>query len=118
MDLLHALTRDGTQEWIYEFACHEGNYGIANILSGARAKEAAARECGSAKIAASTALLLLAALSLAPPARAQQGLNAPPVPTLDAVPAAAAPPILDGDVLGESGLGRRPFRYGLSPDQP
>ena len=41
------LTRDGTQEWIYEFACHEGNYGIANILSGARAQEAAAREAGA-----------------------------------------------------------------------
>ena len=41
------LTRDDTQEWIYEFACHEGNYGIANILSGARAKEAAARDAGA-----------------------------------------------------------------------
>jgi hypothetical protein len=27
---------------IYEYACHEGNYAIANILSGARAKERAA----------------------------------------------------------------------------
>ena len=25
---------------MYEFACHEGNYGLANILSGARAKDA------------------------------------------------------------------------------
>ena len=41
------LTREDTQEWIYEFACHEGNYGIANILSGARAQEAAAREAGA-----------------------------------------------------------------------
>ena len=41
------LTRETTQEWIYEFACHEGNYGIANILSGARAQEAAARESGA-----------------------------------------------------------------------
>jgi len=27
---------------LYEYACHEGNYGMANILSGARADEAAA----------------------------------------------------------------------------
>jgi len=27
---------------LYEYACHEGNYGMANILSGARAAEAAA----------------------------------------------------------------------------
>jgi hypothetical protein len=24
---------------IYEYACHEGNYGIANVLSGHRAQE-------------------------------------------------------------------------------
>jgi hypothetical protein len=35
------LTRDRTQQWIFEFACHEGNYGLAHILSGARAKEKA-----------------------------------------------------------------------------
>jgi len=29
---------------IYEFACHEGNYGLANTLSGARAEEKAAAE--------------------------------------------------------------------------
>jgi hypothetical protein len=29
---------------MFEYACHEGNYGIANILSGARADERAARE--------------------------------------------------------------------------
>ena len=40
------LTRDDTQPWIFEYACHEGNYGIANILSGARASERAAREAG------------------------------------------------------------------------
>jgi hypothetical protein len=28
-----------TTERIFEFACHEGNYGLANILSGARAEE-------------------------------------------------------------------------------
>jgi hypothetical protein len=27
---------------IYEYACHEGNYGLANILAGARAAEKAA----------------------------------------------------------------------------
>jgi len=27
---------------IYEYACHEGNYGMANMLSGARADEKAA----------------------------------------------------------------------------
>jgi hypothetical protein len=25
---------------VFEFACHEGNYGMRNILSGARAEEA------------------------------------------------------------------------------
>jgi hypothetical protein len=29
---------------IFEFACHEGNLGIANTLSGARAMEKAAEE--------------------------------------------------------------------------
>jgi hypothetical protein len=29
---------------IFEFACHEHNYGVSNTLSGARAEEAAARE--------------------------------------------------------------------------
>ena len=41
------LTRDGTQEWIFEYACHEGNYGISHILSGARAKEKAEQEAGT-----------------------------------------------------------------------
>jgi hypothetical protein len=27
---------------IYEYACHEGNYGLANSLSGSRAEERAA----------------------------------------------------------------------------
>jgi hypothetical protein len=27
---------------VYEYACHEGNYGLVGILSGARAKEKAA----------------------------------------------------------------------------
>ena len=34
------MTRSDTP--IYEYACHEGNYGLHNILSGARAQEAAA----------------------------------------------------------------------------
>ena len=25
---------------LYEYACHEGNYGLLNILAGARAEEA------------------------------------------------------------------------------
>ena len=29
---------------IYEFACHEGNYALGDILSGARAEEAAGKE--------------------------------------------------------------------------
>jgi len=28
-----------TEERIYEYACHEGNYGMMNILAGARAEE-------------------------------------------------------------------------------
>jgi hypothetical protein len=28
-----------TDEQIYEYACHEGNYALANVLSGARAQE-------------------------------------------------------------------------------
>jgi hypothetical protein len=27
---------------MYEFACHEGNYGMTNMLAGSRADEAAA----------------------------------------------------------------------------
>jgi hypothetical protein len=33
-----------TQEPIYEYACHEGNYGLANILAGARAAEKTAEQ--------------------------------------------------------------------------
>ena len=39
------LTKDPTQE-PFEYACHEGNYGLANILSGARADEAKAAAAG------------------------------------------------------------------------
>jgi hypothetical protein len=31
---------------IFEYACHEGNYGMTNLLSGARAEEKAARDAG------------------------------------------------------------------------
>jgi hypothetical protein len=30
-------------EPVYEYACHEGNYAIVNILNGSRAAEAAAK---------------------------------------------------------------------------
>src|SRR5580658_4234115 len=33
-----------TESRVYEYACHEGNYGLADILSGARAKEKAAAQ--------------------------------------------------------------------------
>ena len=36
-----ALPMYGTAEQIFEYACHEGNYGLAGILSGARAEEKA-----------------------------------------------------------------------------
>ena len=32
---------------LYEYACHEGNYGMINILRGARADERRANEAGS-----------------------------------------------------------------------
>ncbi len=37
------LTTKPGYHMIYEYACHEGNYGMANMLSGARADEKAAR---------------------------------------------------------------------------
>jgi hypothetical protein len=33
-----------SEDPIYEFACHEGNYGLAGVLAGARADEKAAEE--------------------------------------------------------------------------
>ena len=30
----------GNDAPLFEYACHEGNYGLLNILSGARAEEA------------------------------------------------------------------------------
>jgi hypothetical protein len=38
------MRKDNAQERIYEYACHEGNYGIVNILSAGRADEAGALE--------------------------------------------------------------------------
>lgn len=35
------LTKDDSQEWIFEYACHEGNYSMRHMLSGARAQEKA-----------------------------------------------------------------------------
>jgi hypothetical protein len=37
------LRKDPRQPQVYEYACHEGNYAMFNILSGARADERAAR---------------------------------------------------------------------------
>jgi hypothetical protein len=31
-------------EQVYEYACHEGNYGLKNILTGARADDKARRD--------------------------------------------------------------------------
>ena len=36
---MYTLVRDDTQYELVEYACHEGNYGMVNILSGARARE-------------------------------------------------------------------------------
>jgi hypothetical protein len=42
------LTKDPTQQ-IFEYACHEGNYGLRNILSAARAEEKEARDAARGK---------------------------------------------------------------------
>ena len=36
-----------SEQPLYEYACHEGNYGLYNMLSGARAAETAAVKVGS-----------------------------------------------------------------------
>ena len=36
-----------SEQPLYEYACHEGNYGLYNMLSGARAAETAAAKVGS-----------------------------------------------------------------------
>ena len=43
------LSRDDAQYEIVEYACHEGNYGMINILEGARAQEKAAEEAAKKK---------------------------------------------------------------------
>ncbi len=42
------LTKKDASQRPFEYACHEGNYGLRNILSAARAEEAAAARGGSA----------------------------------------------------------------------
>jgi hypothetical protein len=39
-----SIPMTATDEPVYEYACHEGNYGMKNLLSGARAMEKAAAE--------------------------------------------------------------------------
>jgi hypothetical protein len=34
---------------VYEYACHEGNYAMSNVLSGARAEERQAAQGGGAR---------------------------------------------------------------------
>jgi len=41
------LLMNRTKGPIYEYACHEGNYGLANILAGARAAEKSAAKTTS-----------------------------------------------------------------------
>jgi len=36
------LTKDDGQQWVFEYACHEGNYSLRHMLSGFRAQERAA----------------------------------------------------------------------------
>ena len=39
-----AIPMTRTEDQIFEYACHEGNYGMVNLLSGARVQEKAAEE--------------------------------------------------------------------------
>jgi hypothetical protein len=41
-----SLPMTKTPGLIFEYACHEGNYGMTGILAGARAEEKAAAEAG------------------------------------------------------------------------
>jgi hypothetical protein len=41
------MTMRKSDEPIYEYACHEGNYGLSGILAGARAEEKVATDAGS-----------------------------------------------------------------------
>lgn len=38
-----------TEEVMYEFACHEANYSLANVLAGARAREKAQEQAKAPK---------------------------------------------------------------------
>jgi hypothetical protein len=38
------LTRGGASDRLFEYACHEGNYAVVNILTAARAAEASAEK--------------------------------------------------------------------------
>ena len=38
-----------TAQQVFEYACHEGNYGLSNILSAARADERKAEEAAKGK---------------------------------------------------------------------
>ena len=38
------MTMRKSNQLIYEYACHEGNYGLSGILSGARAQERGATD--------------------------------------------------------------------------
>jgi hypothetical protein len=50
----YEFTTAGGNGMIYEYACHEGNYGLEDVLSGARAEEAeAAKKAESGKSIAS-----------------------------------------------------------------
>ena len=42
------LTMDDNER-IFEFACYEGNYGLRNVLSGARAQETKAEGSGGSR---------------------------------------------------------------------
>ena len=59
----------------------------------------------------------LGALLLAPPAQAQQGLQAPPPSSLAATPSAVAP-VVDGDVLGDPAWVAVPFATGFRQTNP
>jgi hypothetical protein len=53
-------TRGGEYEFgaqdgaVYEYACHEGNYGLENILAGARAEDAEAAAAEAEPVAATS----------------------------------------------------------------
>jgi hypothetical protein len=43
------MTKDGAPDRIFEYACHEGNYGIVNILAGHRNEEKTAAEAARSR---------------------------------------------------------------------